>query len=312
MPESLNKKEDFAAIKKFISNNFRHFNSCAVKDASEAYVRHLNSGGKMFLSMAGAMSTAELGITLAEMIRQNKIHAICCTAANLEEDLFNLVAHDHYKLVPNYRYFTKKDEQNLLERHLNRVTDTCIPEEEAMRRLEKQMIKVWKRADDKKQRFFPYEYIYQTIREGLLKQFYQIDPKNSWVVAACEKNIPIWTPGWEDSTLGNIFVALTRGRGKNYYGENINLQLNSLISGAQGYRFMPNFENLFENAKNITFYLKDADVGKCYGFRATMQSECPRFKGGPAHHIKFKTKKTNGFDKINPAKTEKLERRLAY
>jgi len=221
MPESLNKKEDFAAIKKFISNNFRHFNSCAVKDASEAYVRHLNSGGKMFLSMAGAMSTAELGITLAEMIRQNKIHAICCTAANLEEDLFNLVAHDHYKLVPNYRYFTKKDEQKLLERHLNRVTDTCIPEEEAMRRLEKQMIKVWKRADDKKQRFFPYEYIYQTIREGLLKQFYQIDPKNSWVVAACEKNIPIWTPGWEDSTLGNIFVALTRGRGKNYYGENI-------------------------------------------------------------------------------------------
>ncbi len=221
MPESLNKKEDFAAIKKFINNNFRHFNSYAVKAASESYVKHLNSGGKMFLSMAGAMSTAELGITLAEMIRQGKIHAICCTAANLEEDLFNLVAHDHYELVPNYRYLTKKDEQKLLERNLNRVTDTCIPEEEAMRRLEKQMIKVWKRADDKNQRFFPYEFIYQTIREGLLKQFYQIDPKNSWVIAACEKNIPIWTPGWEDSTLGNIFVALTKGRGKNYYGENI-------------------------------------------------------------------------------------------
>ena len=216
MPESLNKKEDFAAIKKFIDNNFRHFNAYAVKAASESYVKHINSGGKMFLSMAGAMSTAELGITLAEMIRQNKIHAICCTAANLEEDLFNLVAHDHYELVPNYRYFTKKDEQKLLERHLNRVTDTCIPEEEAMRRLEKQMIEVWKRADDKNQRFFPYEFIYQTIREGLLKKFYQIDPKNSWVVAACEKNIPIWTPGWEDSTLGNIFVALTKGRGKNY------------------------------------------------------------------------------------------------
>lgn len=247
MPELLNTKDDFAAIKKFISNNFRHFNAHVVKAASEAYVKHLNSGNKMFLSMAGAMSTAELGITLAEMIRQNKIHAVCCTAANLEEDLFNLVAHDHYELVPNYRYFTKKDEQKLLERNLNRVTDTCIPEEEAMRRLEKQMIKVWKRADDNNQRFFPYEFIYQTIREGLLKEFYQIDPKNSWVIAACEKNIPIWTPGWEDSTLGNIFVALTRGRGKNYYGENIK-SIGIVKSGLEQMSFLIDW--YLENTKN--------------------------------------------------------------
>ncbi|MEK6948942.1 MAG: deoxyhypusine synthase family protein [Nanoarchaeota archaeon] len=249
MPELLNRKEDFAAIKKFIDNNFRHFNSYVVMEASKSFVEHLNKGNKMFLSMAGAMSTAEIGITLAEMIRQNKIHAICCTAANLEEDLFNLVAHDHYELVPNYRYLTKKDEQKLLERNLNRVTDTCIPEEEAMRRLEKQMIKVWKRADDKNQRFFPYEFVYQTIREGLLKQFYQIDPKNSWVVAACEKNIPIWTPGWEDSTLGNIFVALTKGRGKNYYGENIK-SIGIVKSGLEQMSFLIDW--YLENTKNAS------------------------------------------------------------
>ncbi len=209
------------SVKDFIKHNYRHFNSAVVVDASEAFIAHLNKGGKMFLAMAGAMSTGELGLTLAEMIRQDKIHGICTTGANLEEDIFNLVAHNHYTRVPNYRELSPADEVALLKKGLNRVTDTTIPEEEAMRRIEKQIIKLWKRADDKGERYFPYEYMYQMIREGMLKEFYQIDPKDSWMVAAAEKNIPVFTPGWEDSTLGNIFVALTRGRGENYYGENI-------------------------------------------------------------------------------------------
>lgn len=199
-----------APIKNFIRHHFRHFNAAVVKDAAEAYVKHLEGGGKMFLAMAGAMSTGEIGLSLAEMIRQDKIHGISTTGANLEEDIFNLVAHKHYRRVPHYRYLTPQDEENLLKEHLNRVTDTCIPEEEAMRRVEQQMLKVWHRADDKGERYFPYEYVYQVLREGLLKEYYQIDPKDSWVVAACEKNIPIFTPGWEDSTLGNVFVAYTR------------------------------------------------------------------------------------------------------
>lgn len=199
-----------APIKNFIRHHFRHFNAAVVKDAAEAYVKHLERGGKMFLAMAGAMSTGEIGLSLAEMIRQDKIHGISTTGANLEEDIFNLVAHKHYRRVPHYRYLTPQDEENLLKEHLNRVTDTCIPEEEAMRRVERQMLKVWHRADDKGERYFPYEYVYQVLREGLLEEYYQIDPKDSWVVAACEKNIPIFTPGWEDSTLGNVFVAYTR------------------------------------------------------------------------------------------------------
>jgi len=161
----------------------------------------------MFLAMAGAMSTGEIGLTLAEMIRQDKIHAISTTGANLEEDIFNLVAHDFYVRVPGYRYFTKDDEQNLLDRHLNRVTDTCIPEEEAMRRIERILQQYWRRAQKEGKRYFPYELFYQIIRDGAIKEHYQIDIKDSWVAAACEKNIPIFVGGWEDSTIGNVIVA---------------------------------------------------------------------------------------------------------
>ncbi len=197
-------------IKNFINRNYRHFNAAVLKDAADSYKEHLKQGGKMLVTLAGAMSTAELGISLAEMIRQDKVHAICATGANLEEDLFNLVAHDFYRRIPEYRNLSVEGEVELLNAQLNRVTDTCIPEEEAMRRLEKAFIQFWKTAGDEKKSYFPYEYAYQVLEEGALKKDYQIDPKNSWVVAASQKNLPIYTPGWEDSTLGNMFVANVR------------------------------------------------------------------------------------------------------
>ena len=205
--KNISERKADMSVRDFIKHQFRHFNAAVVVDASEAYIAHLARGGKMFLTMAGAMSTAELGISLAEMIRQDKVHGICTTGANLEEDIFNLVAHNHYKRVPNYRNLSDAEEVALRDRGMNRVTDTCIPEEEAMRRIERQVLKLWQKADKEKQRYFPYEYMYQLIRCGLIKESYQIDPKDSWVIAACEKNLPIFTPGWEDSTLGNIFVA---------------------------------------------------------------------------------------------------------
>jgi deoxyhypusine synthase len=206
-PRLVTKQKNNSPIKSFIKHHFRHFNSAVVVDAAEAYIRHLDKGGKMFVTLAGAMSTAELGLSLAEMIRQGKVHGICSTGANLEEDIFNLVAHNHYKRVPHYRNLSNQEEVELREGGWNRVTDTCIPEEEAMRRIERQVLKFWQKADKEKKRYFPYEYMYQLLRSGLIKDSYQIDPKDSWVMAACEKNIPIFTPGWEDSTLGNIFVA---------------------------------------------------------------------------------------------------------
>lgn len=195
------------AIKEFIKHHFRHFNAAVVVDASDAYIAHLEQGGKFFMSIAGAMSTAELGLSLAEMIRQKKVHAICCTGANLEEDIFNLVAHDHYLRVPHYRQLTVQEEVELRDKGLNRVTDTCIPEDTAIRAIEQEVLALWKKADKEGKRYFPYEFMYQLIRSGAIEKRYQIDPKNSWLIAACEANIPIYTPGWEDSTLGNIFVS---------------------------------------------------------------------------------------------------------
>ncbi|MDW8426159.1 MAG: deoxyhypusine synthase family protein, partial [Meiothermus sp.] len=195
------------AVSNFLKHHFRHFNAATLVDAAEAYRAHLDKGGVMMVTLAGAMSTAELGLSLAEMIRQGKVHAISCTGANLEEDLFNLVAHHHYERIPNWRELTALDEQRLLEKHMNRVTDTCIPEMEAMRRLEKALLEEWEAADRAGGRYFPHEFLYRIIRSGKLEQYYQIDPKDSWMVAAAEKNLPIYVPGWEDSTTGNMYAG---------------------------------------------------------------------------------------------------------
>ena len=198
-------------IKDFILQHFKHFNAAALTEAAEAYLQQVNDGHKMMITLAGAMSTAELGKSLAEMIRQDKVHIISCTGANLEEDIFNLVAHDHYKRIPNYRDLSPAEEFELLQDHFNRVTDTCIPEEEAMRRIEQHLLKVWMDAHQKGERYFPHEYFYQMIRSGVLEEAFQIDPRDSWIVAAAEKNIPIVVPGWEDSTCGNFFASYCIG-----------------------------------------------------------------------------------------------------
>ncbi len=206
------------SITQFIDHNYRHFNARALKDAAQGYKDLIQKDGKVLLTMAGAMSTAEIGLTLAEMIRQGKIHAISCTGANLEEDVFNLVAHNHYEVIPNYRDLTPQDEQALLERHLNRVTDTCIPEEEAIRRIEKVVLEEWQAADKSGQKFFPHEFMYKILLSGKLKPHYQIDPKDSWLLAAAERNLPMIVPGWEDSTLGNIFTGhMLKGDIKNVH-----------------------------------------------------------------------------------------------
>lgn len=194
-------------VSSFLRHNFRHFNAATLVDAADAYRAHLEGGNKMFMTIAGAMSTAELGLSLAEMIRQDKVQAITCTGANLEEDIFNLVAHDHYERVPHYRDLTPTDEAALLTRHMNRVTDTCIPEMEAMRRIEKVVLAEWVAADQRGERFFPHEFMYRILRNGSLAGSYQIDPRNSWMVAAAEKNLPMFVPGWEDSTLGNMYAG---------------------------------------------------------------------------------------------------------
>jgi len=194
-------------IREFMQRNYKHFNAAVCVDAAEAWITLLNEPGKMMVTLGGAMSTAELGISLAEMIRQDKIHAITCTGANLEEDIFNLVAHSHYLRLPNYRSLSKTDEYDLLKKGMNRVTDTCIPEETAIRFIEKEIIGLWQKADADKKSYFPYEYMYQLLELPSIQNRFDIDPKDSWVYAAKAKKLPIYCPGWEDSSLANIFTG---------------------------------------------------------------------------------------------------------
>ena len=194
------------SISKFMDHQFRHFNARETVAAARAWQDHLSGGGKMLLAMAGAMSTAELGISLAKMIRAGKVHAISCTAANLEEDIFNLVAHDEYRMLPNYRDLSPEDEVQLRDEGFNRVTDTCIPET-VIRHLEHNMTRFWSQAAEEGKSYFPYEYFYRLLEEHVLDEVMQIPREESWVAAAYDMKLPIYSPGWEDSTLGNIFAA---------------------------------------------------------------------------------------------------------
>ena len=171
-------------VSQFIQHHYRHFNAAALVDAAKGYETHLLEGGKMMITLAGAMSTAELGISLAEMIRQDKVQIISFTGANLEEDIMNLVAHTHYKRVPHYRDLGPKEEWDLLEKGFNRVTDTCIPEEEAFRRIQKHIHKLWKDAEEAGERYFPHEYMYKLLLSGVMQEHYEIPVEHSWMIAA--------------------------------------------------------------------------------------------------------------------------------
>ena len=206
---SNSQNSELAVIKQFMDRHYRHFNAKTVVEAAQAWKDQLADGNKMFITLAGAMSTAELGLSLAEMIRQGKVHGISCTGANLEEDVFNLVAHDHYERIPDWRSLTAQQEMALADRGLNRVTDTCIPEHEAMRKIEAHVLRFWQDAEKAGERKLPHRFLYELLLSGVLKDEYQIDPKNSWLMAAAEADLPLFVPGWEDSTLGNMFVART-------------------------------------------------------------------------------------------------------
>ncbi len=195
-----------STISAFMDTHYKHFNARETVEAAEGWKQLLERGGQMFLTIAGAMSSAELGISLAKLIRAGKVHGICATGANLEEDLFNLFAHDEYAIVPHYRDLSPTDERELRDQGFNRVTDTCIPES-VMRHTESILTELWTEAEEAGEPKFPWEFAYALLDRKELEQHYQVPAEHSWLLAAKEKNLPIFTPGWEDSTLGNIFTA---------------------------------------------------------------------------------------------------------
>jgi len=193
------------SVRDFIDSNYRHFNAGALAQCADSLRDFLDNGGRLIVTLAGAMSTAEIGRTLAPAIRSQRVHAICCTGANLEEDLFSLVARSHYERIADWRELTASDEVALHKRGMNRVTDVAIPEEEAIRRIEGPLMSLWEDAEAVGDRRFPHEYLYDLLLHSELE--FDADPNESWLMAAADANLPIFTPGWEDSTLGNILAA---------------------------------------------------------------------------------------------------------
>ena len=193
------------AIRDFIKRHYHHFNAGALADCAESLNEFLDNDGRLIITLAGAMSTAGIGRSLAPAIRAQKIHAICCTGANLEEDLFRLVASSSYEKIDDWRDLTAESDAELAKRGKNRVTDVAIPEEEAIRYIEKPLLQLWKDAEAAGDRRFPHEYLYDLLLHGGLE--FDSDPKDSWLMAAADANLPVFVPGWEDSTLGNILVS---------------------------------------------------------------------------------------------------------
>ena len=195
------------SIRAFVDEHYRHFNAGALAATATSLTEFLANGGRLFITLAGAMSTAELGRSLAPMIKEGHIAGISCTGANLEEDVFNLVAHNAYERIDDWRSLSAADDAALLERGLNRVTDTCIPEDEAFRKIEHHLRKRWADASEAGESFLPHEYFYDLLKSDDLTEGYQADPEASWLLAAAETDLPLFVPGWEDSTMGNIFAA---------------------------------------------------------------------------------------------------------
>jgi deoxyhypusine synthase len=196
-------------ILRFVLENYRNFNARALRDALLGYWSHVERGGKMFWAMAGAMSSAQLGISLAPAIRAGLVHGLSVTGANLEESLFRLVAHRHYRDFPDYRYFAKADDTRILEQRMRRVTDTSIPEDEAFRAVERDIVPAWQRASQAGQRRFWHEFFYDLI-EGLDPAIFQGSPDDCWLLAAARARLPLLVPGYEDSTFGNIFAGYVK------------------------------------------------------------------------------------------------------
>ena len=196
-------------VSTFAEMTLNHCNGGSTMQAALWLKQHLKNGGKLVVTIAGALSSFQVGIMLAELIRKNKVHLVSATGANHEESYYRYVAHSHYAHIPNYTELTPKQEAELRDAGLRRITDTFLPEEESVRIMEPHLLKMWKEAEKKKQRFFPHEYFRKLFEQKLIKPDPKANPDDCWAYAAFQKDIPVIVPGFEDSTMGNIFASYT-------------------------------------------------------------------------------------------------------
>ncbi len=191
----------------YAERTLQHLNGGSTMQAALWLKEHLDNGGKLVVTIAGALSSFQVGVMLAELIRQNKVHLVSATGANHEESYYRYVAHSHYAYIPRYTELTPQQEAELRDAGLRRITDTFLPEDESVRIMEPHLLKMWKEAEKNGERHYPHEYFRRLFKENLIKPDKLANPADCWTYAAFEKNIPIVIPGFEDSTMGNIFSS---------------------------------------------------------------------------------------------------------
>ncbi len=196
-------------VSAYAERALNHCNGGSTMQAALWLKNHLDNGGKLVVTLAGALSSFQIGIMLAELIRQGKVHLVSATGANHEESYYRYVAHSHYAYIPRYTELTPEQEAELRDTGLRRITDTFLPEDESVRIMEPHLLKMWKDAEQKGEKYFPHEYFRRLFSEKLIKPDPKANPNDCWTLAAYEKNIPIVIPGFEDSTMGNVFSSYT-------------------------------------------------------------------------------------------------------
>lgn len=224
-------------ISSFAELTLKHCNGGATLQAALWLKEHINNGGKVVVTIAGALSSFQVGVTLSELIRQDKVHLVSATAANHEESYYRYVAHSHYAYIPRYTELTPEQEAELRDAGLRRITDTFLPEEESVRIMEPHLLKMWKSAEKDGERYFPHEYFRRLYSENLIKPDPAANPEDCWTYAAYKKNIPIVIPGFEDSTMGNIFASYTYD-GKYRTDKGPRLNQNIMKSGLEYFTYL--------------------------------------------------------------------------
>lgn len=207
--DKMTKGKSTAPVSAFAEKTLRHCNGGSTLQAALWLKNHLDNGGKLVVTLAGALSSFQIGITLAELIRRGKVHLVSATAANHEESYYRYVAHSHYAYIPRYTELTPEQEAELRDAGLRRITDTFLPEDESVRIMEPHLLKMWQEAEKKGERYFPHEYFRRLFSKKLISADPSAKPQDCWAYAAYQKNIPVVIPGFEDSTMGNIFASYT-------------------------------------------------------------------------------------------------------
>lgn len=202
-------KKSRTPVTAYAEATLNHINGGATLQAALWLKNHLKHGGKIMVTLSGALSSFQVGVMLAELIRRDMVHIVSATGANHEESYYRYVAHSHYAYIPRYTELTPEQEAELRDAGLRRITDTFLPEDESVRIMEPHLLKMWKDAEKKGQSYFPHEYFRRLYSEKLIKHDSKANPADSWTYAAFQKNIPIVVPGFEDSTMGNIFASYT-------------------------------------------------------------------------------------------------------